>query len=190
MDRGGSFFVPKHELVHTREDMPVFVGNHKNGSIMEFSEHWHRSVEVTYNWLGEIEFYINGEYQKLHEEELIVINSGQIHRIVPLVCESAAPKAVRATTVLLPYEFFKNAYPALDATYFVLRDIKERDELIETVKALGAIFGSDIQGYDYMRVQALAWQMMYFLCTFFAEKRSEYVSWQEEKNLGGRNDVW
>lgn len=72
----------RHELVLPNEDLPfkLFVFEGKDGNY-KVSKHWHRSVEIFLVLEGSIDFYINSQLIRLASNQLILVNSNEVHSI-------------------------------------------------------------------------------------------------------------
>ena len=71
----------EHETINSNKDISVKFQYFKdNGS--EISKHWHRSLEIIYLITGKLEVNINGVDYSLNENDIIVINTLEIHSTI------------------------------------------------------------------------------------------------------------
>ncbi len=68
----------RHEIIDFESHIPLKLFIHKLGSV---PKHWHTSLELLMVLEGSIEITINGSTYQLHEEDIILINSNNIHEI-------------------------------------------------------------------------------------------------------------
>ncbi|MCZ0701608.1 xylan 1,4-beta-xylosidase [Natronobacillus azotifigens] len=67
-----------YEMIQYEEDIPIKIFIHQLGSV---KKHWHKSIELLYMLEGNVDIYINDKSYKLKEEDVIVINSNELHQL-------------------------------------------------------------------------------------------------------------
>lgn len=68
----------RHEIVEFSPNIPLKIFMHKLGFV---AKHWHKSLELLMVLDGSIEITIDGECYLLKDEDIILINSNNIHEI-------------------------------------------------------------------------------------------------------------
>ena len=68
-----------HENMEFTEDMPIIIGLH---NISEEPRHWHNRIEIFLVLSGTLTFIVESETFHLSEDDIILINSNQVHEIV------------------------------------------------------------------------------------------------------------
>ena len=67
------------ENIEFTEDMPVIIGIH---NISEEPRHWHNRIEIFLVLSGNLTLIVESETYHLSEDDIILINSNQVHEIV------------------------------------------------------------------------------------------------------------
>ncbi len=67
------------ENMEFTEDMPIIIGLH---NISEEPRHWHNRIEIFLVLSGNLTFIVESETFHLSEDDIILINSNQVHEIV------------------------------------------------------------------------------------------------------------
>ncbi len=84
------------ENMEFTEDMPIIIGLH---NLSEEPKHWHNRIEIFLVLSGDLTFFVESETFHLSEDDIILINSNQVHEIV---------SKDNVTVVLqINYSFFK-----------------------------------------------------------------------------------
>ncbi|MGB8452798.1 MAG: helix-turn-helix domain-containing protein [Anaerocolumna sp.] len=68
--------ISTHEIIEYSKDLPIKLFCQRIGNVQR---HWHRSIELLLVLSGEMEVRIEEEYYILKENDLILINSNQVH---------------------------------------------------------------------------------------------------------------
>lgn len=68
----------RHEIIEFSPNIPLKIFMHKLGFV---AKHWHKSLELLMVLDGSIEITIDEDHYKLKEEDIILINSNNIHEI-------------------------------------------------------------------------------------------------------------
>ncbi len=65
-----------HEIIEYSKDLPMKLFCQRIGSVQR---HWHRSLEILLVLSGELNIWLENEHYRLEENDLILINSNQVH---------------------------------------------------------------------------------------------------------------
>lgn len=68
-----------YEMIQFEGDLPIKIFIHKLGSV---KKHWHKSIELLFVLEGEVDVLINDKKYNLKEENVILINSNDIHELI------------------------------------------------------------------------------------------------------------
>ena len=73
-----------HEIIVPNDDLPfkMFIFEGSQGGYIR-QKHWHRSIEIFAVFDGEMEFYLHDEKYPLHPGEFMLVNSNELHPIMP-----------------------------------------------------------------------------------------------------------
>ncbi len=65
-----------HEIIEYGKDLPIKLFCQRIGSVQK---HWHRSIEILLVLSGNMDVWVENEHFTLNENDLILINSNQVH---------------------------------------------------------------------------------------------------------------
>lgn len=65
-----------HEIIEYSKDLPMKLFCQRIGSVQK---HWHRSLEILLVLSGDLDIWLENEHYRLKENDLILINSNQVH---------------------------------------------------------------------------------------------------------------
>lgn len=154
-----------HEKILTEETLPAQV-NIIEENVWYMPHHWHRSVEVNYLMEGESQIYINGNEYVSGDETLIIVNSGDIHRLRPF-----SERKIKAISLIISYDFLKEYFPQIDEFQFFLENGTEKnDELKGLLKELYELFRAKTDPFYVWRGNALIYQIVYILLKYYGVK--------------------
>ncbi len=66
----------KHEIIEYNKDLPIKLFCQRIGSV---GKHWHRSIEILLVLSGNMDVMVENEHYVLNENDLLLINSNQVH---------------------------------------------------------------------------------------------------------------
>ncbi len=72
-----------HEIIEYSKDLPIKLFCQRIGSVQK---HWHRSIEILLVLSGDMEVWVENEHFTLKENDLILINSNQVHETYSKDC--------------------------------------------------------------------------------------------------------
>ena len=165
--------------------------------------HWHRSIEFSLVYKGEVCLWINNEKKVIHEREFIFVNSAQIHQ---LTSTSSDPNSCEVLLVIISYEYLKHVLPNIDDLCFDLDKESDKKQRIYEIYDFFYRHTHQPQVYDELLINAYLYELLYILMTefqvviskrnyFLAKKRQhrilEYIEqhYQEELTLTTLADV-
>lgn len=166
----------KHELVLPNNDLPfkmfIFEGMEGNYQVVK---HWHNSIEIFLVLEGNIDFYINSSYYPLKENQLILVNSNEIHSI-------NAPKSNQTIVLQIPMQSFEQYTMEDQFLWFRNVELEHSENLIDTIQYMYEIYQAREYGYE-LEVKSYFYHLLYLLVTKHQENAidKERIEWN--KNL-------
>lgn len=166
----------KHELVLPNNDLPfkmfVFEGMEGNYQVVK---HWHNSIEIFLVLEGYIDFYINSSHYPLKENQLILVNSNEIHSI-------NAPKSNQTIVLQIPMQSFEQYTMEEQFIWFHNVELEHSEDLIDTIRYMYDIYQAKEYGYE-LEVKSYFYHLLYLLITKHQENAidKERIEWN--KNL-------
>lgn len=160
-----------HEIIVTPENIPAWIVIHNPGT-PDIIPHWHESLELICSLDSRLEIHRNQEKIQINEYDVAVINSCQIHSVIPL-------KAYRNHGISITFgeDFLKKHSPDTEYPLFVLdgsEDIKK--EIVHDMKKMYEIYcepSEDI--YANFQVNSLLFHIAYCLLRYFLVSPSNYA---------------
>ena len=162
----------KHELVKMSERVPAKIVEHKNYGKICIPNHWHKSLEMTYVLKDSYcEVSVNGRKHILKENDIVLINSGEIHGVEsqPVKLENT----IIGISIIIDYKFLKENYSNFDNIIFVLDENKKELELMkEKFKEIIEIYDSkENNEFYYVKVISIIYEIIYLLFYNFMEEK-------------------
>lgn len=162
----------KHELVKMSERLPAKIVEHKNYGKVCIPNHWHKSLEMTYVLkYSHCEISVNGRKHILKENNIVLINSGEIHGVEsqPVKLENT----IIGISIIIDYKFLKENYENFDNIVFVLDENKKELELMkDKFKEIMKIYDSkENNEFYYIKVISLIYEIIYLLFHNFMEEK-------------------
>lgn len=173
-----------HEIVQMSENMPVkvIIHNKLEGNI---PSHWHKALELTYITEGSVSCHINGVRYDVSKNDLLVINSTDIHGMFIRSKEMAS-----GITLMISYDFLKSNYNNIDDIEFIMskdefRKVDLKDLLIKiftmytehirqevvpkpiSIPEIKVIPEEQENEFYYLRTKSILYEIMFILLTYF-----------------------
>lgn len=159
----------QYETVVNDDNIPLRIIAHEevNGN-RHVSKHWHQSLEMIYCTRGCITCFINAQRFDVYEDELILINSNEIHSLY-------SEHSDTGIILQLPLEYFLSSYRAHPQLYFDLLKSNHDEALLEIKACMMEMMHLKKEkkpGFD-LRIHSLLYEMEYLLITNFASEREQ-----------------
>lgn len=169
-----------HEIFDISEQNPVQVYIHRGEVDYVIQEHWHEALEIDYLRQAPMgcgaSVWINGRKHPAPAGSLVLINSGDIHALLPERVTAGSQEQVHGVSLFVSYEFLTRICPDFDNLSFCLEgDPAALDELKELFEQLVAQQTAPATQYGYLKLHALTLQILYILFTHFKAPKSEGV---------------
>jgi YesN/AraC family two-component response regulator len=99
-----------HEIITANTRLPVYFGIYNSYNQLVPS-HWHNHLEVLYIFQGTMHIVRNDEKYTLNENDLFVVNSGDIHL-------TQSPRSVQVLLLQIPYDLLDHSIPEYKTVRF------------------------------------------------------------------------
>ncbi|MEG1131283.1 MAG: helix-turn-helix domain-containing protein [Romboutsia sp.] len=164
-----------YEIIKFNEALPAKIFIHEVDTVQS---HWHESIEILLVANGEVELLIDGNIYGLKENDLIIINSKEIHSI------KSNSKDNIVIAVQIDLSRFLDLYENIDKINFKCKSFehKEDDERFLLIRRILAEIAynyiKENNGY-YIKINSLLYELVYILVNRF--KQSTEIK-NEKKN--------
>lgn len=160
-----------YEVNQMRKNYPVKVVPHhdfyrvKSGVVRK---HWHRSIEIILAQYNPIYLWINGIESKLKKNEIVIINSGEIHGLTTPIKED-----MQGCSLLISYTFLRELNPKIDLLWFEIGENKNaHDKLEKLVLKIQECYDEKGDWYNLM-IRSTMYEIIYILFTECAQGKNE-----------------
>lgn len=112
-----------YELIKIYDKIPakIIIHDEFQGTV---PQHWHEALELTIPISGSITIHINKANINIKQNDILLINSGEIHSI-----DVNSDELVDGITILLSYDFLHTNYEKIDSIKFILMDCEYKEYL-------------------------------------------------------------
>lgn len=166
-----------HEVIEIDNRMAANVIIHEKAKFV-VPEHWHNHLEITYILKGEMHICIDGKASLVKSDDLIIINSKQVHSI-----EGDNEDVFIGLTIIVSYDFLKKSYPDIDKIIFELRDNKELMDLKRIFREIAIFYTQSNNSLNYLKINSLVYEVMYILLKNYTVKKDISNSCLSQKYL-------
>lgn len=142
-------------------------------SVNYVQNHWHESLEILFVLKGNVNIVIDESAYYLSQEDVIVINANEVHTI-----SSNDDNIILALQI--PIDFIKPYYEDIENIKFNCRSVLLKDEdkyIIDEIRKILAktmwTYSKDEEDCE-IKIQSLAFELIYTLCRNFKEKEDVY----------------
>lgn len=157
-----------HEKIVAEEMFPAQVNIIEGIHLSYVPHHWHRSVEVDYIMEGDTQIYINGNEYVSSDDTMIIVNSGDIHRV-----RSFSGRKAKALSLIISYDFLKERFPKIDQFQFsLINGAEKKDELKALLRELYNLFEEKTDLFYVWKGNALIYQVIYLLFCHYSEEKT------------------
>ncbi len=172
-----------HELIIPNEGMPfkLFPFEGMKGNYIR-EKHWHTSMELFFVLEGSLFVSIHDMEFPLHEKELVIINSNEIHSI-------RAPLENKTIVLQIPLEQFSSYFTAQGFIRFRnparvrMKDSRPNEEqLASLMEKMYTIYAAKETGYEF-QTMALYYDILYLLVREYRETNVAEKEIKDNKHL-------
>lgn len=170
-----------HEIINVSDAEPMLVTILDNLMPQYMVlEHWHRSMEINYLLKCSSDFWINGEKKEVQRGDIVLVNSGDIHAIIP---HKEGNQEVVICTII-SYDFLKSIYPQIDGVRFNFdKNPDKLDEMKDTYVRIMELKQRGQQEFSYMEQNSLTFHVLYLLFTYFLEEKDQVAYVKSQKYM-------
>ncbi|WP_211748673.1 helix-turn-helix domain-containing protein [Paenibacillus sp. Marseille-Q4541] len=161
-----------YESIQMNSDLPINIFLH-NAQFVE--DHWHDSIELLFVLKGKVDVYIEKKKCTLQEEDVLIINSNEIHSI-----QSQENNLLLALQI--PISFIKMHFADIEQVRFLCKSFlygREEQEKFNEIRSLLAemMWVHNKENYSYeLKIKSLLFQLIYVLLWKFRESREDTSS--------------
>lgn len=152
-----------HEIIVTPENIPAWIVIH-NPANPDVLPHWHESLELICSLDSRLEIHRDQEKIQLNEYDVAIINSCQIHSVIPL-------KSYRNRGISITFgeDFLKKHFPDTEYPLFVLEGNETiKKEIIGDMKKMCEIHDNCSEdAYANLQINNLLFHIAYCLLRYF-----------------------
>lgn len=186
-----------HELIKIYDKIPakIIIHNKFQGAV---PQHWHEALELTIPISGSITAHINKTHISIKQDDILLINSGEIHSI-----DVNSHELVDGITILLSYEFLHTNYEKIDSIRFDLNECIHKEYLKKLCIEIHNIYTlEDIQinnnknllivkntmegktsEFYYLKIKSLLYEILYILLTHFKIENNNTATIKSQKYM-------
>lgn len=161
----------KHEYVITPENIPAFIVLHDPGA-PDVIPHWHESTELICSIDSHLDVYCGSQKIFLGEKDVVVINSCQIHSVVP-----HGDYRNKGISITFDENYFRSSCQGIDEVFFEFAgNENKRREIARDMEAMYSLYkNSDTNSFFYFEVNSLLLHITYNLLTYFLVTKTSRI---------------
>lgn len=138
-----------HEIIAPNTKLPVYFDIYETYNQL-IPSHWHNHLEVLYMFQGTMHIVRNDEKYTINENELFVVNSGDIHL-------TRSPGNIKVLLLQIPYELLNHSIPEYKTIRF--REYFSKDEqneepafqkMIQYLLTMRELYEQGEDGYQFL----------------------------------------
>jgi len=172
-----------YESVVVNEEVPVFL---LMTTVKYVAMHWHDRIEFLLVLKGKVRVYVGREDCILHENDLLLINSNEVHGV-----ESDEENTI--LIVQIPISFIKKCYMTIEQERFQCQSfLHENQQQFNKIRTLLAQLCLTVkqkkENYD-LKVHSLLLDTIYYLVTDFKMKNQHELKQTSKKNIERMNRI-
>jgi Transcriptional regulator containing an amidase domain and an AraC-type DNA-binding HTH domain len=143
-----------HEIIILKAGLPVKFDIYKSYNRL-IPSHWHNHLEVLYICQGSMQIVRNDERYTIHENDLFIVNSGDIHLTRSL-------GNVEVLCLLIPFELIDNSISGYNSIrfreYFSHNELNEDpafNNMIHQMNAMRTLYEQGEDGFQFLFISKL-----------------------------------
>lgn len=166
-----------HQIIEIDGRMAANVVIHEKKKFI-VPKHWHNHLEVTYILKGMMNVCIDGNNILVKDDDLVLINSGQVHFIVV-----DNEEVFTGLSLIISYDFLKKNYSDIDKIIFKLKDDNKLMELKSAFKEVALFYTQSNNPLNYLKINSLVYEIIYILLENYTMKKVSTNSCLSQKHL-------
>ncbi len=148
----------QHEVINVNPDL-AFKLKLFSGGIIESPPHWHNCLEVMHVFQGALGIVLKGKRSTMRDDDIVVINSKDVHSTHTLVPLDAA-------LIQIPFEMFRTISPDITSMYFDFNTTAMTPARKRALSAFAAIL-TELYGVYRAKDSGYGLKVVSLLCDFF-----------------------
>ncbi len=157
-----------HEIIEYSKDLPLKLFCQRIGSVQR---HWHRSIELLLVLSGDLDIWLENEHFKLKENDLILINSNQVHETYS---EDCVLLALQIRLSMFPMEWLNPETAFFSCNSSIQGDNKHFDDIRSLMAQLIQQYSSTSE-YAQLISYSHACKLMHELLLYFKTEQPAVV---------------
>ena len=145
------------EMIMVDRNLPIkiFIHNKATGIV---PKHWHNSLEINYIINGKATSFINGVESELNDDDIEIINIGDIHS-----CRPQSINGVCAVVILIPKDLFKEEYADIENIYFEVKNKEIESNIKNIVRRIGKVYVEENSTFKNTKIKGYLYELIYIL---------------------------
>ncbi len=169
----------RYEKIRHDDNLPIklhdfFFDNYPSKGI---SKHWHRSLEILVPLYGHIDLWINGEIKTTHAGKIYIINSEEIHEIIPHYTE----KYYKGYALQIDFDYLKLCCPDIDKKYFRQPDALNNQLILGKVLDIIRYYDNPNK-YNHIRIISHLQMLIFLLLNHLSYNKDNSLELKTNKN--------
>lgn len=149
-----------YEITKTMNNLPISIYPHKKSQCQICTAHWHRSLELSIVFEGEVIFFNDGMKRIRYKNEVNISNCGEIHYSIPQYKEF--DEKIVGYTMQINYGFLKKMIPDIKNIYFNIDEPFLNKKITKYMMDIYSFYISN-QSTRYMNILMVTLEMLIFL---------------------------
>ena len=169
----------KYEKIEHETNIPIKLHNFyfENYSSEGIGKHWHRSIELLIPLYGNFDLWINGDITTIHAGELFIVNSQEIHEIIPHHYE----EYYKGYALQIDYDYIKKCYPDIEKKLFHQPDDNTKNILLKNIFDIIRYY-YDHNTYNYIRINSYIQMLIFLLLNNLSYEKKNTLELKTNKN--------
>lgn len=151
---------PYYEITKTIDNLPVNIILHPISPIQIIEAHWHRALEISIVFEGEVIFYNANQVARCQKNDINLTNCEEIHYSIPQYKQFKNKNG--GFTLQINYDFLCRFIPDIDRIYFEISDENIKQKLVKCMFEIYNYYSSNLHT-KYIRIYATVLEMMAIL---------------------------
>ena len=161
--------------VHQYMDpVPVLIFHHTEETTCAVDAHWHDDLEISLLYKGLVRYYVGGRTKDLTEGRLVLVNSGEVHSMMPLF--NGKDESAPGITLMIRHDFLTGVIPHYDQLMFTDPQGEAETQVTGLLLEIAALDHEQGNGKAGVKILGLACQILSVLLDTCAFERSSVDS--------------
>lgn len=135
--------------------------------------HWHKELEITCMFDGEVDFYIAGEKRTIVAPGISITNSEEMHYVIPNKQTFMKKEDLVGVTIQIEYSYICSLIPDMDDIYYKLDSIDTEMMLVERMNRIRELYLDRESVLSKIRIRAAVCEIIALL--YEKCRRKKYI---------------